>query len=76
MDNKSAVAYVNHLGGTSFRKLNNVALEVWQWSLDQKIWINSDSLPVIQNLWAAWESRHAQDPSDWMLRKDFVKLLF
>ena len=76
MDNKSAVAYVNKLGGTRSRKLNNVALEIWQWSLDRKIWIKSEYLPGIQNLWADWESRHAHDPSDWMLRKDLVKLLF
>ena len=75
-DNKSALAYINKLGGTKSRKLNKVAIQMWDWCLSREIWVKAEHLPGKLNLWADWESRNAQDPSDWKLRPDLVKLLF
>jgi len=75
-DNTPTVAYINKLGGTRSRKLNKVALEMWEWCLSRNIWVKAEHLPGKLNLWADWESRHVQDPSDWKLRQDLASLLF
>ena len=50
MDNKSAVAYVNKLGGTRSLPLNSLALEMWDWCLQRGIWISAEYLPGQENL--------------------------
>lgn len=80
LDNKAAVSYVNHLGGTRSYQLNEVALELWDWCLLNNIWVSAEYLPGKRNLWADWESRNFQDSSDWklnpaifqQLQKEFV----
>ena len=76
MDNRSAVAYVNHLGGTRSEKLNKVALSLWEWCIQRRLWVKAEYIPGRQNLHADWESRHTKDTSDWKLRPDFTQLLF
>jgi hypothetical protein len=75
-DSTTTMAYINKLGGTRSRRLNNVALQMWEWCLNRNIWVKAEHLPGKLNLWADWESRNAQDPSDWKLRPDLAKLLF
>lgn len=75
LDNKTAVAYVNHLGGTRSMNLNKIALELWEWCLERGIWITAEYLPGKSNLWADWESRNSYDASDWKLKPSvFTKL--
>ena len=75
MDNKSAVAYVNKLGGTRSLPLNSLALEIWEWCLRKEIWISAEYLPGREKLWADWESRHCRDLSGWKLRPDLFQAL-
>jgi hypothetical protein len=44
MDNTSAVAYVNRLGGTHSLVLANLALALWEWALNRNIFLSAEHL--------------------------------
>ena len=75
MDNRSAVAYVNRMGGTRSETLTDLAKEMWEWALQQNIHIMAIHIPGMTNLRADFASRHWDDPSDWFLRKDLFREL-
>ena len=37
IDNRTAVAYINHLGGTRSLELNSIALKMWAWCLERNM---------------------------------------
>ena len=67
MDNVSAVAYINRLGGTHSLILSNLALALWEWALKRNIFLSAEHLSGALNVSASWESRHFVDSSDWKL---------
>ena len=67
MDNVSAVAYINRLGGTRSLILSNLALALWDWALKRNIFLSAEHLSGALNVSADWESRHFLDSSDWKL---------
>ncbi len=75
LDNQTAVAYINKIGGTRSLKLNNIALEIWEWCVQNSVWIKAEYLPGVLNTIADWESRNQSDSSSWMLAPQlFAKL--
>jgi hypothetical protein len=67
MDNVSAVAYINRLGGTHSLVLSNLALALWEWALNRNMILSAEHLSGALNISADWESRHFQDSSNWRL---------
>lgn len=67
LDNQTAVAYINKIGGTRSIKLNSIALEIWEWCVRNSVWIKAEYLPGVMNKIADWESRNQSDSSSWML---------
>ena len=67
MDNTSAVAYVNRLGGTHSLVLSNLALALWEWALSRNIFLSGEHLSGSLNVTADWQSRHFTDSSNWQL---------
>ena len=67
IDNTTAVAYINHLGGTVSRDLVNLTKDLWMWCLERNIHITAQHLPGIQNTIADAESRAQMDRTDWKL---------
>lgn len=68
MDNTSAVAYINKIGGgTHSQSLANLAIDLWTWCLENEIQMSAEHLPGVLNVKADWESRAVIDPSDWKL---------
>ena len=67
IDNTTAVAYINHLGGTVSRDLVNLTKDLWMWCLERNIHITAQHLPGIQNTIADAESRAQTDRTDWKL---------
>ena len=35
IDNRTAIAYLNHKGGTISKDLSNLAVEIWEWCLQR-----------------------------------------
>ena len=67
LDNRTAIAYLNHMGGASMTPLCCLALEIWEWCLARDIVIRAEYLPGVENVAADWESCHHNDSSNWQL---------
>ena len=66
-DNVSARAYINHFGGTHLWPMNHLAIQIWKWCIDRKIFLTAEHLPGIMNQVADEESRTVRDRCDWMI---------
>ena len=66
MDNQTAVAYVNRMGGAHSQILNSVATDLWQWCLDRQITLRAEYIPGALNTIADFWSRH-HSSSEWRL---------
>ena len=65
MDNTAAVAYINKMGGTHSQFLSNLAVQLWEWRLQNNLQISAQHLPGHLNVRADQESRMLLDSSDW-----------
>ena len=54
MDNVSAVAYINRLGGTHSLIPSNLALALWEWALKRNIFLSAEHLSGALNVSADW----------------------
>ena len=70
MDNVTAIAFLNKMGGNHSHSLLDLAKEVWMWCIKRKITIHAEHLPGSENIRADWESRHLTDSSDWKLHRE------
>ncbi|XP_072047102.1 uncharacterized protein [Amphiura filiformis] len=69
VDNKTAMTYVNHMGGTRSRACNKLVKEIWQWCISRNIWLSASYLPGVENVTADRKSRKFDDNIEWMLHK-------
>ena len=67
LDNTSAVAHINNLGGTVSPELVALAKNLWMWCLERNIHITAQDVPGILNQAADLESRTIRDRMDWKL---------
>ena len=70
MDNSTAVAYMNHMGGAQSQVCNQLARDIWDWCIGENIWVTATFLPGIQNTLADTESRQFNDRTEWSLCQD------
>lgn len=76
MDNTTAVAYVNHMGGTRSAQLTNQAKELWQECLSNNIQLSAEHIPGAKNTTADYQSRLLQTSAEWKLHtRVFSKVL-
>ena len=67
LDNQTAVAYINHLGGTVSLQLVQLAKALWLWALQQEIMLSAQHIPGVTNQVADAESRVTGGRLDWKL---------
>ena len=67
MDNTTAVAYINNLGGTVSPQLTTLAKTLWMWALQRDITLTAQHIPGVSNIVADTESRTVRDRTDWKL---------
>jgi hypothetical protein len=75
MDNSSAVAYINHKGGTHSPQLLHLTLALWEWCIQRDIFLVAHHVPGKSNSLADRESRVFLDNSDWMLDPNIIRPL-
>jgi len=75
LDNQTAVAYINHMGGTRSSQLNNLATELWRWCLERGLTLSAEHLAGVDNYVADAESRTIQSSAEWQLHKDVFQSL-
>ena len=75
LDNSTAIAYINHLGGTRSSTLCSIATDLWSWCLDRKLFLLASHVPGVQNTLADHLSRSVVDRHDWILNRSVFKKL-
>ena len=76
VDNMTAIAYVNKMGGTRFPNLHALAKEIWQWAERKNIFLFASYIPSRENVEADALSRIANDDTEWELAdKQFNKII-
>ena len=66
-DNKTAMIYINKMGGTVSSLCIQIVLDLWDWCLKRDISMKAELIPGKENVIADWESTHHQDSSSWGL---------
>ena len=69
MDNQTAIAYVNNMGGITSEKCDLLANTIWSWCIQRNIWITACYVPGKENRTADRMSRKFDDQIEWMLNK-------
>ena len=64
IDNTTAVAYKNHMGGTNSLEYYHIARTIWLWCLECNIWISAAHLPGKSNSAADEASRIFHDHTE------------
>lgn len=67
IDNTTAIAYINKMGGTRFPHLNNLAKELWQWCEERRLWVYASYISSKENTIADLESRRPNSEIEWEL---------
>ena len=75
IDNKTAVAYINKLGGTRSHHLTSLALEIWNFAADRKLTLSAVYVPGEENHIADKKSRVFQDSLECMLHPTVFQVL-
>ena len=65
IDNTTAIAYINRMGGIQFEKLNKITREIWQWCENLRIWIFASYISSKENFEADFESRHLEPETEY-----------
>lgn len=69
MDNVSAVAHINRMGGTRSPILLKISREIWKYCQKRGITLTAEYIPVVLNEIADWESRHTESSNNWTLNR-------
>ena len=67
IDNKTAMTYINKLGGTRSHHLTSLALEMWNFAADRNLTLSAVYVPREENQIADKKSRVFKDSLEWML---------
>ena len=75
VDNTTAVAYINHMGGVRSILCNKVTKDIWLWCRNRNIWLTAAHIPGASNVEADHESRSFHDETEWKLNSQiFFKI--
>ena len=67
LDNTTAVAYINHMGGSHSEQCNTFAQDIWEFCRQRNLWITAAHLPGHLNVSADAKSRVFDDKTEWKL---------
>ena len=74
-DNTTAVAYVNHGGGTRSARCNEQAREIWDFCEKRDIWLSVAHIPGVENVDADHESRQFTENTEWELNPEIFEMI-
>ncbi len=67
VDNKTAMTYINNMGGTKSCTCHTLVVEIWNWCIERNIHLSASYLPGVENTIADRKSRQFDDSTEWML---------
>ena len=71
VDNTTAIAYLNRMGGVRIRKFNLLAKSIWQWAEKRNIFLRASYIEPKENKDADRLSRILNKDAKWELRPQF-----
>ena len=69
LDNSMAVTYINNMGGTKSLVLNELTIQMWEWSIEHFIWISAVQIAGASNHEADKKSRIFHDQHEYIYVK-------
>lgn len=76
IDNTTAVAYINNMGGSKSAACNEMAKTIWTWCVERDIWLTAAHVPGVLNKVADRQSRVFNDKLEWMLNREvFLRVI-
>ena len=66
-DNMTVVSFINHQGGTHSLSLCRLALDLWEWCLQRRIFLHAAHIPGVENVVADFLSWGKYLPAEWVL---------
>ena len=75
LDNTTAVAYLNNMGGTNSIACNQMAKTIWEWCRTRNIWIEASYLPGSINVIADKRSREFNDHLEYQLHPNHFQAI-
>ena len=67
MDNTTAIAYINNMGGMKSTKCNDLAKTLWEYCIHKQLWVTAVHLPGRDNSVADKLSREFKEEIEWQL---------
>lgn len=67
VDNTTALAYINKMGGAMFNSLHELAREFWNWCEDRRLWVFAAYIASKDNIEADTLSRKINEDTEWGL---------
>ena len=74
IDNSTAVAYLNNLGGKRYQ-CNLITRRIWQWCSSKNIWLSAAFIPGVSNLEADYQSRLIHEAAEWKLNPQVLEIV-
>lgn len=69
-DNKTAISYVNNMGGMVSKDMDCLAKDIWKWCCTRNIWMTCQYLPGKLNEVADYYSRETSTSCEWSLKSE------
>ena len=73
VDNTTALNYINKMGGVKSEICNEIAKCIWLWCIKKNIWLSAMFIKGVENVEADSLSRHFNERTEWMLKRDIFK---
>lgn len=70
VDNTTAIAYINKMGGIRFPQLNTLARKIWAWCEQRKIRVFASYIKSADNVVADAESRFSNIDTEWEISNE------
>lgn len=75
IDNSTAIAYINRMGGIQFPHLTKISKDIWQWCEARKIYLFASYIKSADNEIADFESRRVHPDIEWELSDGAFQLI-
>ena len=76
LDNTTAIAYLNNMGGTKSTELNSLSIQIWEWCIQKSLWVSAVHIAGKLNCEADYKSRVFNDKHEYMLNKAVFQSIF
>ncbi|KAI8431183.1 hypothetical protein MSG28_001221 [Choristoneura fumiferana] len=75
IDNTTAIAYINRMGGIQFPHLNKLASEIWNWCEERNLFIYASYIKSKENVEADRASRITNIDTEWELKNSCFQFI-